>query len=487
MDNKNINITDLIRRYEQIRYVNRKIYFDAYEFVMLANYYNNRSDSSEAERVVNLGLGKYPHSTELMIVRAKVLIASKKYEVAYDYLPTISEDETDVDILLLKFECLLNLNRIREADAFLDYILKGELNGKDLYRFITEVGYLYNDAFRNGTAIMLFEKALEIDNTDMDVWIELAYAYEMEDNIDKAIEITNAMLDIDPYSFDGWVSLGRLYSYNYEYELSIDAFDFALAIKESDVDVLKLKAETHNLNDNYEEEFKLLNECIDVSPDDESLYDSLVEKYEEMDEYWDTDHHEEILKVLEKKAKRFGPKGVLLKMAHIYLSWDKQEEAKEIYTRIPEEDKKTLDYYKLEGELAVRNNDYVAAEAVYLLAMLEFPDDEEVLDRLSEINLEIDKYEKAAEYLNRLIALNPEYPIAKFRLAYIRFEIGEKEPFDQIINQITNEEELRILLNMFTSYKHKEKIDNAQLSREEIMNLMDEAWESRAISRNIKK
>ena len=479
MDDKNINITDLIRKYEQMRYMNKKNYFDADEFAMLTNHYKKKKDLSEAERAVNIGLGMHPYNSELMIIKAKVLVASKNHEIAYDYLLTISEDKTNVEILLLKFECLLKLNRTNEAEPYLDYILKGELNNEDFYKFVKEVGYLYNDAEEFATAVMLLEKALKFDNTNMDVLLELAYGYEWDDNIDKAIEITNVIIDLNPYSFDAWVSLGRLYSYNYEYELSIDAYDFALAIKESDVSVLKLKALTYNQENNYEEEFKVLNECIDVSPDDESLYDNLLEKYKEFEIYWGMDQDEEILKVLEKKETRFGPKGLLLKMAHLNIRLDKYDKALEIYKRIPEEDKHTLDYYKLEGEFALHNHDYVAAEAAFMLAYLESPIDKDVLDTLAEINLDLEKYEKSAEFLEQLIALDSEYSISKFRLAYIRFEIGEKEPFDAIISQISDEEDLQLLLRMFSSYTAKDKIDYTQLSRKELLIRMDEAREIR--------
>lgn len=485
MDNKNINITDLIRKYEQMRYMYKNLYFDTDEFVLLANYYKDNKNTSEAEHVVNIGLRVHPGSTELMITKANVLVTSEKYEIAFDYLSTIAADETNVDLLLVKFECLLNLERTKEANGFLEYILKGELAKDKLYSFITEVGYLYNDADRFDTAIMLLEKALKLDATNMDVLIELTYSYEMNDDIDKAIEITNAMIDLNPYSYDAWISLGRLHLYNFEYELSIEAYDFALAIKESDVEALKLKALTYNQNDNFEEELKVLNECIDASPDDESLYDSLLERYEEIDQYWYTDHHEEVLKVLEKKAERFGPKGLLVKIAHLYLYGGKTEEAQEVYERVLDEDKNTLDYYKLEGELALRNQNYASAEAAYMLAMVESPDDAEVLDMLAEINFDLDKYEKAAEYLDRLIALDTEYSAAKFRLSFIRFEIGDKQPFDDIINQLSDEE-LRLLFNTIRPIRSKENVDATELSREELIIRLDEAREKRFLTKNTK-
>ena len=485
MDNEYLNIPELIKKYEQMRYINKAFYFDADEFTIITNHYIQKKNTLEAERAVDLGLSMHQDNSQLMIAKAKVLVASKKYEEAYNYLLSIAEDETNVDLLLLKFECLIKLNRTIEANPFLEYILKGDLNEEDYYTFVKEVGYLYNDAEIFETAMMLLEKAMKVDNTNMDVLVELAYAYEMSDNIDKAIDITNAIIDLNPYSFDAWVSLGRLYMYNFEYDLSIEAYDFALAIKESDVNVLKLKAITHSENFNYEEELKVLNECIDASPDDESLYDDLLQKYKEFEEYWGLEQDEGILKVLEKKEAKFGPKGLLLKMAHHNLRLAQVDEAQEIFTRIAEEDKNTIDYYMIEGDLALHTKDYVAAEAAYMKAYNESPTDVEILDRLADVNMELDNYEKSADYIEQLIAVDPEYSIMQFRLAHIRFQIGEKEPFEEIINKISDKEELGLLLSMFSPFvikekrEKREKIDYTKFSRQELLMRLSEALESK--------
>ncbi len=484
MNNKNMDITDLIKKYEQVRYMNKKFYFDADEFAMITNHYNNKKDILEAERAVNLGLSMHPYNYNLMIIKAEMLIALDKYEIAYDHLLTIAQDDTNVNLLLLKFKCLIKLGRTVEASSYLDYILEGDLDEADYYTFVKEVGYLCNDAEYFDSSTMLLEKALKVDPTNTDVLIELSYAYEMSDNIDKAIDLTNALIDLNPYSFDSWVTLGRLYLYNYEYDLSIDAYDFALAIKESDVDVLKLKAVTYSEGLDFEKELIVLNECIDASPDDLSLYDDLLEKYREFEEYWMEEKDEEILKVLEKKEARFGPKGLLLKMAHLNLRLDKLDIAKEIFTRIAEEDKNTVEYYKLEGNIAIFNDDYVAAEVAYMKALSESPTDVEVLDSLAEINLEMDKYEQSAEYLEQMIAVDPKAAIGTFRLAYIRFEIGEKEPFDRALSNISDTKELSILLGMFSPNRSKEKIDYDQFSRDELLIQLEEARKIRVELKN---
>ena len=99
---------------------------------------------------------------------------------------------------------------------------------------------------------------------------------------------------------------------------------------------------------------------------------------------------------------------------------------------------------------------------------------------ITEISADLDKQEKAAEYLEQILAIDPEYGIVKFRLAIVRFEIGEKEPFIAIINQITDRLQLEMLTSMFSSFRSREKrekIDYTQFSREELLARLDESRE----------
>lgn len=476
MDNNDLDITDLIQKYEQMRYMDKNIYFDADEFAMLADYYNDFGDTSEAEHIVEIGLSMHPGSVELMIIKAKTLVISEMYEEAYVYLSTIAEDDTNVDYLLVKFECLLNLDKIEEADSLLEIALGGGLDDEELYTFVTEVGFLYNDVDKYETAIQLLETALKVDASNIEVLVDLSYSYEMLNNLDKAIELNNSILDLDPYSFDGWVNLGKLYSLKEEYNKALESFDFALTINDSDVNVLKMKALSLYLNDNLEEAVRVFNECLNNSPDDESLYDSLLDGYEAMQQY------DEMLKVIDLKQARFGSEGIDLKRAHIYLNQEKYDKAQEIFEKLSVDDINTLEYYTLEGELAIHNQDYETAETAYMLAMIESPDDEIILDKLSNISFEQGKYEKSAEYLELLIALNPDFPTARVRLAFLRFEIGTKEPFDEIMSQFSDNE-LRALLNLLTN---NDVSDFSDYSREKLLIRLNEARENRVLFKNIK-
>ncbi|WP_352422907.1 tetratricopeptide repeat protein [Proteiniphilum sp.] len=475
MEDNELDINSLIEKYEHMRVLGRKIYFDADEFAMLAEYYNAEGDNEEAEELINEGLKMHPGSSELMLMKAKTLVYSEMYQDALDYMEHISDDG-EVDLALLRIESLLHLTKHADADQLINSTLKQELPIDDLYFFITELGYMFNDVDLFDRAISFLEESMKINDTNSDTIVDLAYAYEMKGNLEKAIEYNNLLLDIDPYSYDGWVNIGKLYSMNEQHDKAVDAFDFALTINEDDVNVLKMKALSLYLNDNFQGAIVLFEDCLQKAPDDETIYDSLLEAYSAMEQY------DKMMDLIDKREAALGSKGIMAKRAFVHINKDDYEQAKEIFSLIPEDERETLDYFMLEGELAFHDEDFAGAETAYMKAALASEGNEDVLDRLANISVAQEKFEQAAGYLEELLEIAPDFPTAKSRLAFIRFEIGSKEPFDQIMEQFSDQE-LRDLLNLITG---SENNDFSDYNREKILVRLNEARENRVLFKNIK-
>jgi len=475
MDDNELDITSLVEKYEQMRTMGKKMYFDADEFALLAEYYNAEGDNDEAEELVMEGLRMHPGSPELMLLKVKTLVFSELYEEALDYMRLVSDDG-GVELPLLTIEVYLHLDRYDDADSLINKTLERELQMDDLYYFITEVGYLLNDVDKFDRAISFLEESMKIDESNTDAIVDLAYGYEMKGNLEKAIEYNNRLLDIDPYSYDGWVNIGKLYSMNEQYDKAIDAFDFALTIREDDLSVMKMKALSLYLNDNTPEAISIFEKCMQKSPDDETLYDSLLEAYEAMEQY------DEMMKLIDKKEALFGSEGIIAQRAFVHINREEFGQARELFSLISDAEKDTLDYYMLEGELAFHDDDFIQAEVSYMKAALISEGNEDILDRLANISVAQEKFEQAAGYLEELLEIAPDFPTAKSRLAFIRFEIGSKEPFDEIMSQFSDEE-LRALLNLLTG---NEVTDFSGYSREKILIRLNEARENRVLFKNIK-
>lgn len=474
MDN-DFDIQSLVNRYEQMQAFGKTIYFDADEFAVLADYYNAEGDDEQAAQIIEEGLQMHPASPELMVMKAKTLVYTEKYSEALEYIENIPDDG-DIELPMLRIECLLHLQRTDEANDMINEVMAGELSIDDLYTFITEIGYVMNDIDNFDRAVSYLEESLKIEEFNPDVLVDLAYAYEMKSDFSRAIDYNNRLLDLDPYSFEGWVNIGKLYSMNEQFDKAIDAFDFALTINENDVTVLKMKALSLYLNDNAPEAIRIFEDCIRLSPDDESIYDSLLEGYEAMEQY------DKMLEVIDMKEQRFGTKGIIARRAIVEFLKDNLPAARALYESIADDDKDSLDYYMLEGELMFAEGNLHGAETAFMKAALLSEDNEEIVDRLANVSVAQGKYEQAAEYLEELLKLDPDYPTAKSRLAFIRFEIGVKEPFDEIMKQFSDDE-LRSLLQFIFG---EENADYANYDREKILIRLNEARENRILFKNIK-
>lgn len=475
MNDNDIDITSLVEKYENMRVLGKKMYFDADEFAHLADFYHSEGDNTEAELLIEEGLTMHPGSSELMTLKARQLVLSGKYKKALNFMRHLSEDN-DLELPLLRIEALLHISHFDDAKKLTDKLLSRDLNEEDYYYVITEVGFLLNDVDKFDCAIKYLEDSMKINNLNLDVIVDLAYAYEMKGELVKAIEYNNVLIDINPYSFDSWVNIGKLFTMNEQYNKAIDSFDFALTINENELSVLKMKAMALFLNDNIEEAISIFRKCLAISPNDNAVYDSLLEAYAAIEKY------EEMMNLIDLREEQIGSDGVISRRVFVYLSKGDYDTAKSYFSQIPEEEKDTLEYHMLEGELAFYEEDFNAAEAAYIKAALISEGNEEIIDKLANVCVAQEKYKEAADYLEELLLISPEFPTAKSRLAFMRFEIGSKEPFDDIMEQFTDEE-LRELLSLIMGIN---KTDLTDFNRAKIITRLNEARENRVLFKNIK-
>ena len=114
-------------------------------------------------------------------------------------------------------------------------------------------------------------------------------------------------------------------------------------------------------------------------------------------------------------------------------------------------------------------------------AALISEDNENIIDKLVNISVALKKYEQAAKYLEQLLDIAPDFPSARTRLAFMRFEIGDKEPFDEIIHNSPSKAPHASLFD-----NGKDSTDISHYSREKLLVRLNEIRENRVLFKNIK-
>ena len=115
-------LRELIIQYQHLKHGRSHPFLDEDAFERIIDYYDEKDDLPEAMIAAELGLEQFPYSANLMIKKADLLLASRKYQEALNLLETAELfDSTDLNLFILKKDSLLNLyKKIPLAQIFAD-------------------------------------------------------------------------------------------------------------------------------------------------------------------------------------------------------------------------------------------------------------------------------------------------------------------------------------------------------------------------------
>lgn len=466
------DISTILKKYKEAKESGKHAYFDADEFSDLAEYFDSIDDLDTAREIIEEGLSIHPNNVSLLVKKAKLTVYDGDYERALELLQPISE--YDFDLYLLRIECHLQLEEYQQAFNLSEQLLEKE-DRESLDNALAELGFLHVEADCYKEAILYFEESLKYNEENVDILSDLAYSYEMTGNFEKAIETTNKILDIEPYTYEAWINLGKLHTLREEYELAIDAFDFALTINDSDSTILKLKAHCMSLAGQIKEAIEAFKELIWIIPEDTTIYFLLAECYQSLELY------DEALTSLEKYRRLEGETEELLtKEAYLYLQKGDIRKASSMVESGLLVNPASSDFNMIAGELAFREENFEKAEE-YLMSV--YPDDannSRLIDLLAIINIKKENYTVAAEYTEELLKLDNHNLEVKQRLALLYFEIDDKKRFNEILDQFSDEE----LLSLFKLIYLPESPN--YFNRDMLVSYLNKAREARTLFKNIK-
>lgn len=275
-------ISRLLERFLSMQDEGKEAYFDADEIEDLLDSFEESEDYTLYEDVLSLGMKLHPNHPALQIRQCKLMVYNEQYKKALKLIDSIS-DQDEPELILLRLECLCALDRYAEAKAHTEQLIDSECEYlEDVFECIApalgELGK-YTEAL---DFIRLGQKYFP-DNLVLKE--ELCYNLEATGQLTEAIELCNELIDNNPYSFDDWTALGRLYSLQGEYEKAIEAFDFALTCDDTECEVKILKAFCLFMNENYQKAIDVYNELVSIPDYTFRVKPLLAECYLRLDAY----------------------------------------------------------------------------------------------------------------------------------------------------------------------------------------------------------
>ncbi len=272
---------EIVQRFESMLKHNQNYFFDVVDFENIIDFYLSSDNSKLASEAVDIAYSMHPHSTEIQLRKAELLVINNKFSDALSILAMLERIEPENgEIFFLKGQAYLAQKELKQANEAFWHVTNCYTDDKVdmLYR----IASLYQEADEVNYAIRFLLIAFSIDSSSLNILFELGYCYERLGDLDKSDKYYNLYLDINPFSTSVWYNLGIIHTRSGNFAKALEAYDFALVVDPSNVSAIHNMANTYATIEKYAEASELFMSLLDFEPENPRVYSSIGECFEKL-------------------------------------------------------------------------------------------------------------------------------------------------------------------------------------------------------------
>jgi tetratricopeptide (TPR) repeat protein len=278
------NIDQLLKQYNNLRNgYNSFIDEDAFERII--EHYDEQEELSKALEAANMAIEYFPFSAPLLIKKADLLLATRKY---HDALTTLEKaalfDATDINLYILKTDAYLALDKQELAVQLLEEAI-ANFEGEEKIELLFELADVYDDYEEFDKVFDCLKVILEESPTNEEALYKICFWTDFTGRNEESIKLHLKIIDDYPFSELAWFNLAAAYQGIKLYEKAIDAYQYAIAIDE------KFDYAYRNIGDafirirNYREAIEALEKVLELSKPEEVIYEAIGHCYNRLKNY----------------------------------------------------------------------------------------------------------------------------------------------------------------------------------------------------------
>jgi tetratricopeptide (TPR) repeat protein len=416
-------------QYEEMKAGNKTCYFDADQLADFAEYYGTMEQYTEAFEVIDYALSIHPANTEVLVIKAHILIELERIEEAKEIAYSIPENYVR-DVKMLKAELLILEKNIDEAKVLIQEVVSQEENN-DVDNWL-DIAYMYTDSDFHEEAMPWYEKIYNSDPENYSFRFNLAECYALCKQEEKGVALFNQLIDKDPYSVLGWFELGRFYYSIEEYNKSLEAYEFALTIDANHPGSVLMTAHGYYKLENYEksreyyEKYDQLEPSMGMAIFFIGLSSYNLKEYEKAITTFN--------KVLDIEDGFTPPKSDIYSYISLCYNELKQlDKAIEYSDLAIQDDPSCIDPYLTKGQIYLINEENDKALECFDEAIKLDPHDPRTFLEIGIVYFKTKKYDLALKCFQKVELFSPEFENNYLLLAYANGALGKVEEFKQYI------------------------------------------------------
>ncbi len=366
-----------------------------------------------------------PANVSLQKILIEFYQKSKELDKALGVVNDIIElTPDDLDARERKAQILIAQNKWELAAEEYNYMLKQKNVPLDIK---IRIGASYfNRSLTDSTLAKItkeFFQTIDKDTLDWQVKMFLGAVAINEKKDSLAIEYFKVVTDLARWNVDAWIRLGGLYFDNRKYEEAVKVMDEAIELFPDDFTVNLILGLSLAQLDKHSEAKSYLKKSVELKPDDITSLSSYAYTLSQLKE------NDLAVKYL-KQALTINPDDVNLlgTLGLIYDSMEKWAECDSVYERA----------LQIDSQNALVNNNYAyslsergerldIALKMAEIAITAAPDNTSYLDTIGWVYFKLGKYNEAKNYLEKAIEIGGESAVMLEHLGDVMSKLGDTQ------------------------------------------------------------
>lgn len=275
------SIDELLKLYNNLR--NGYSGFIAEEaFEKIIDYYDEKEELSKAMEAADTALEYFPFSSALLIKKADLLLATRKYQLALEILEKAELfDAKDINLYILKTDAYLALDQQEKAVELLENAIH-DFEGEEKVELLFQLADVYDDYEEFDKVFDCLKVILEEEPASEEALYKICFWTDFTGRNEESIRLHLKIIDEHPFSELAWFNLAAAYQGLKLYEKAIDAYQYAIAIDE------KFDYAYRNIGDayirirKYKEAIDALEKVLELSKPEEVIYEAIGHCYDRM-------------------------------------------------------------------------------------------------------------------------------------------------------------------------------------------------------------
>ena len=204
-------LKELLQQYDNLKKGKNFSFIEEESFERIIDYYDEKEQLALALQAAEYGIEQYVYSPALLLRKADILIALKRYAEA---LPILDKaellDRRDTNLYILKTDAYLALDMQEKAAAVLEAAID-DFTGDEKLDLLFELADVYDDYENFEKVFDCLVMILDIEPNNEEALYKICFWTDFTGRNEEGIKLHQKIIEGFPFNELAWFNLGAAY------------------------------------------------------------------------------------------------------------------------------------------------------------------------------------------------------------------------------------------------------------------------------------